>query len=296
MACGGGGGSADISDTITPSIPIPLSDLQLVVPPPSYLTNTENVASFEAMNAFRSSLGLGLWAQNSKLDMAAQNHVNYEVLHHVFGHAEVLGLPGFTGVDATERAAYVGYMANWVGELGAGIGAEGVNALVNSVYHRSGLMNQSMSEVGIANSTDPTYQVQSISFSNALKTQHNAPDYVAVYPLDQQTNVPLTMVAETVDPFPTIASPSSPISFISAAGTKLEVIHFTVTAQGAVTPLSTQLITQDNDPNPGYLPSHEAYIVGMTPFSPNTVYNVSFVGAVNNVQINKEWSFTTASQ
>ncbi len=302
LAACGGGGDAGVSEGENggskwnpPVTPIPISqpsDLQLTVPTPTYAENSDNLATFNAINQFRSSLGLGLLAQNTKLDAAAMNHVDYEVLHHVFGHDEIRGYAGFTGVDATERAAYAGYMARWVGDLGAGVGKAGVAAFINSVYHRGSLMNQQISEVGIANAADST--VQFISVSDALRTQRNAPDFIAVYPLDGQTALPLAMGNETPKPFPSITLPSSPISFVSAHGTTLKVTRFTVTAQGDAAPLTTQLITKESDPNVIYLSSNEAYIAGVDPFLPNTVYNVSFVGKVDNLDVSKTWSFTTA--
>jgi len=301
-ACGGGGSSgSNISgETNPPAIPSDVKQsehLQLTVPTPNYDVNAENLASFNAINKFRASLGLGLWAQNTKLDLAAQNHVEYEVLHKVFGHYETKGLAGFTGYDPNERAVYVGYAPNWVGEVAVtGTGQEGIEALINSVYHRSGLMNQEKSEVGIANSSDQLFPVQCVNFSNAKGSQNNSPDFIAVYPLNNQINVPTFMILETPDPFPSLKFPGSPISFASVAGSKLKVISFTVTQQGFPMPLITQLITQDNDPNPGHLPAHEAYISGVERFLPNTTYIVHFEGFIDAKPTKRDWSFTTGDQ
>lgn len=301
-ACGGGGSneSSEGGTTLSPVTPprvIEPSDLQLTVPTPTYGANSANLASFNAINEFRASLGLGLWAQNTKLDMAAQNHVDYLVGNNIYsGHGELKELNGFTGVDATKRAAYIGYIANWVGEVGTpGVGILGINSLIDTVYHRSALMNQQMTEVGIANSANPHLTTQWINFSNATKKQNNESNFIAVYPLNGQQNVSLLMMGESINPFPSIPFPSLPISFISAEGTKLTVTSFTVTVQGHLIPLITRLITKENDINQGYLPAHEAYIAGIEPFLPNTVYNVSFVGKVNEMNVSKNWSFTTGN-
>ena len=309
MACGGGSGSHSATggtgntsgsgDDVVVSPPIPpvqKEDLQTVVPVPTYDVNSANFSSFNEINAFRASLGLGLWSQNLLLDKAAKNHVDYELLNREYGHDETPGKPGFTGVDATERAVFAGYSSSyWVGDLGtATVGS--VRTLINTVYHRSYLMSQEMSEVGIANSPNPTDPVQFISFSNALKIQSNASDYQAVYPLDGQTNVPVFMMGESVDPFPEIPLPSSPISFASVAGSKLSVTHFTVTQEGQDSPLPTQLRTQDNDPNPGYLPAHEAYLVGIVPFATYTTYQVHFDGLIDSTPVSRDWHFTTSAR
>ncbi len=299
-ACGGGTANIDQGGPNPPFIPPNPSQtehLQTVVPPPTYGANTDNLTSFNAINQFRASLGLGLWAQNSKLDRAAQNHVDYEVRNKTFGHYETKGLAGFTGVGPADRAAFVGYITNSIGELAiTWNGSGGIEDLINSVYHRSGLMNQQITEVGIGNSADLQFPAQCVDFSNAKNSQNNSPTFIAVYPLNDQKNVPTFMTRETPDPIPAILSPSSPISYASVAGSKLVVTKFIVTRQGTSNPLITQLITKDIDPNLGLIPSHEAYIVGVEPFLPDTTYNVHFEGLIDATPIKRNWHFTTGAK
>ncbi|BDT60186.1 hypothetical protein MasN3_36800 [Massilia varians] len=87
-ACGGGGGergspSPPVSTNPTPPVvtsppATPEQDLQTSVPIPTYAANSEELAFFNAYNEFRSQAGLGKLAQNTKLDLAAKNHLNYQ--------------------------------------------------------------------------------------------------------------------------------------------------------------------------------------------------------------------------
>ena len=68
-ACGGGGGSdaaapSIVTNPTTPTVPPVLtSDLQTVVPAPTYAANAPELQIFEAYNSFRNTLGLGLLLQ-----------------------------------------------------------------------------------------------------------------------------------------------------------------------------------------------------------------------------------------
>jgi len=269
--------------------------LQTTVPTPSYPVGSANLDTFNAINTFRQSLGLGLWAQNAHLDQAAQNHVNYEVANNVLSDVETNGLPDFTGATVLNRVLYTGYNGNGVGEVGSSIGGSAaVAGLINTVYHRSGLMNQSAIQVGIANSSDASDPVSVVNYGYLSSMQSNAPGFTAYYPLNGQTGVNLFIYPEDIIAFPNLTLPSSPISFISALGTELLVTSFTVTEAGASAPLPSSYLTDDNDPN-DTLDSNEAYLVGNAQFSPNTKYNVTFTGTVNGEPVFAQWSFTTGA-
>ena len=322
-ACGGGGGSTASTAPVVPTPPpvvtppTPASDLQLTVAAPTYATGSQELAFFNQYNDFRAKLGLGLLAQNAKLDTADKNHLNYIVTNsdvdfsaidpatgRPYFHLESATRAGFTGVTELDRAKFAQYSGVYVGESGAygsGNGASAaLNDLIGSVYHRAGLMFQFPREMGIAVGTDK-FQTMVITFAYQSSQQFNASNYFGAYPADKQTNVPLIAARETPNPFPDLAytdyatKTSYPVNVVSEASTTLAVTTFTITEAGQTAPIDARLLTKQTDPNK-QLAQNTAFLVGKAPFKANTTYNVAFTGTVNGANVTKNWSFTTAAQ
>lgn len=333
-ACGGGGGGGSSSPAApvatTPTVPVtPVTppapvvipgDLQTTVPALTYATSSEEFAYVSALNTFRALVGLGLLAQNTLLDQAAQNHLKYVLTNDAnnggtvvmsdidpatgrnYFHIESASKPLFTGVQELDRAKAVGYTGTYVGEEGMFGGGKGAQAafasVVSTIYHRAGLMYQGLREVGIAAGTDKSQTfVLEMGYG---KPQTNASDFLGAYPADKQTSVGLSTGVELPNPFPELSTSNAdfptktgyPISVISKEGMRLEVLTFTVTEAGTSTPLAARVLTADNDSN-RYLASNIAYLVANAPFKSNTTYSVAFAGRVNNNLVNKTWTFTT---
>lgn len=309
-ACGGGGGSTSTTPpvsqtcangaldypTCTPGVTP--AKLQTSVPTPTYSAASEEVLAFNEINSFRKAVGLGLLAQNVKLDVSAQNHVNYVANTQIIGHDEVASKTGFTGVTAQDRANFAGYNAG-VGEVVAGNGAvAAVRSLINSVYHRDILLLQPIVDIGIG--TNQTWVKPVVIDFGFGGKQNNASNFVTTYPLNGQANLPLAMNPEAPSPLADVSgnafgtSTSSPISFYAAYGTTVSVNSFTVTKDGQNSPLPMKLITASNDINK-MVDTNTAHLLGSSPFAANTKYNVSFNGTVNGVAVSKTWSFTTGS-
>lgn len=329
-ACGGGGGGSATSvappggtpPVVTPPVvtpPVvspPPSDIQTSVPAPSYLAGSQELAFFTIFNDFRSKLGLGLLAQNTKLDAANQNHVKYLMSNadvdfsavdpktgRPYFHLEDASRPNYTGTTELDRANFAQYSGVYVGEFGGygkGQGAAiAITDLIATVYHRAGLMFQFPREIGIAVANDRNQTiVATVAFSSSQ--QFNASNFFGTYPADKQTNVPRTAYIETPNPFPEVAyadfgtKTSFPINVVAANNAKLAVTTFTVTEAGQAAAHDVRLLTKDSDPNK-LLAGNTAYLVGKSPFKPNTTYNVSFSGFVDGSAVTKEWSFTTGS-
>jgi hypothetical protein len=319
--CGGGGGGGGSTSAppvvVTPTIPAaPIQDLQTTVPAPTYAANSEELAFFTAYNAFRAQAGLGLLAQNTKLDLAAQNHLKYQVQNtdldlfatdpatgRAVFHIESPARPGFTGVQELDRAKFAQYPGLYAGESGSfGLGngaAKAFGDLLATVYHRAGLMYQAPRDIGITVGSDKN-QTVIVEFGYETKGQFNAVTYFGSYPSDKQTGVRLVAASELPNPFPDVAlsdyptKTSYPVSVVSAEGTTLTVTSFTVTEAGQAAALGARLITKDTDPNKFVL-GNIAVLVGKAPFKANTVYNVAFSGAVNGAAMTKSWSFGTGS-
>lgn len=326
-ACGGGGSDGGSAPPVatnptppvvtTPTPPAaPEQDLQTSVPAPTYAANSEELAFFNAYNEFRSQAGLGKLAQNTKLDLAAKNHLNYQMQNtdldlfatdpatgRAVFHIESASRPGFTGVQELDRAKFAQYAGPYVGETGSfGLGKGASKAfgdLLATVYHRAAFMYQSPRDIGIVVGTDKN-QTVIVEFGYETKKQFNASNYFGSYPADKQTGVRLVAATELPNPFSDITldeystKTSYPVNVVSAEGTTMEVVSFTMTEAGQSTPLDARLITKANDPNK-YVAANTAFLVGKAPFKANTVYNVVFSGTINGVAVNKSWSFTTGS-
>ncbi len=328
-ACGGGGGSDAaappiatnpttpiVTNPTTPTVPPVLtSDLQTVVPAPTYAANAPELQIFEAYNSFRKTLGLGLLVQDARLDATAQNSLKYQALNpdvdrfaidpksgRPWFHIQDPLRPGFTGVNELDRARHAQYPGSYVGENGSFAYQSPRGAfddLIATVYHRYGLMWQFPRDIGIAVGSDVDRTVI-MEFGYQSKVQFNDRNYFSFYPGDQQQGVGLAMRAEIPSPVPGLSlnefstRTSYPINVVAETNSVLLVSSFTVTEAGASTPLAVTLLTKANDPNK-YLSGNAAFLFGNAPFKPGTTYRVAFVGTLNGVSLTKNWSFTTRS-
>jgi uncharacterized protein YkwD len=328
-ACSGGGGSTVSAPTAptTPTTPtgptapiVTPGDTQTTVPALTYAPGSQEFQFVTALNAFRSQVGLGLLAQNAKLDTASANHLGYLLTNDINNggtvnlntfdpvtgrsmlHIENPLLLKFTGVQEADRAKFASYDGSYTGEevtFGGGQGgAVALGTLVQTVYHRAGLMLQNVREIGAAVGTDRS---QTVVMELGLKTNQSvASDYVGVYPTNRQTGIALHAYVEAPNPYPELSTAnddfptktSFPVSISVVAGNTISVTSFTVTEAGQTTPLDARLMTRANDPN-AYLGGNVAFLTAKTPFKSNTVYNVKFSGTNNGANLTKEWLFTT---
>ncbi|OON62471.1 hypothetical protein B0920_03155 [Massilia sp. KIM] len=284
----------------------------------NYVAGSSEDIAFKKLNAFRASQGLGPVNQDVRIDAAARSHAAYVTMNQSGAdpHNEVVGKPGFTGVTVQDRLKAAGYASTRSSEViafslqSSNPDTSAVDNLINSVYHRSAMMIQGLTHVGISgeNANSPLY-----ANFGAIKLQNNAGDFVSFYPTNQQTGVWLTHSLESPNPFyqemdmtqaNMCLKTSSPISVVSETSTALTVTSFTVTEDGQAMPLAARLITKSTSTQDTiYLPANEAYLIGKAPFKPNTKYNVRFIGnatgpatgTTNGLIVDKSWSFTTGS-
>ena len=326
VACGGNSGGGDnsastsLSTPSTPSTPtgptVTPGNLQTTVPTPTYAAGSQELVFYTAFNSFRQSLGLGLLAQNAKLDMADQNHLKYLMtntdlnlssIDPVTGrpqfHIEDPQRPGFTGVQELDRANYTQYGGVYVGEegsYGSGQGsAKALAGLIGGIYHRAGLMFQGPRDFGIAVGTD-ALQTTVMTLGYVSTPQTNASDFFGTYPQANQTGVGLSASEELPNPYPDLSNADLatktgyPINVVSKENTTLTVTTFTVTEAGQSTPMEARLFTAASDPNKE-LAANTAFLVAKISFKPNTGYTVNFVGTANGTNVTKTWSFTTGT-
>lgn len=173
--------------------------------------SSERSDGFNYLNALRNGAGLISYGANSKLDDAAQNHINYLITNNEFGHGETSGLPGFTGASPSARLTYTNYSWTSIGEnisAGSDTTNEAIDGLFSAIYHRFGFLDFNNNEVGIGLSYDDSYAYGSAhgfdmaNSGNVLTTRQLNPKYV-LWPYQNYNNAQTSFNnSESPDPTP----------------------------------------------------------------------------------------------
>ena len=93
VACGGGGGGGESAGSVTPGpivvAPPPAvldTSIMTSVPAATYAAGTGERVAYDLLNAERQRCGLGLLAQNTKLDSAAAAQLKYSISNNTLTH------------------------------------------------------------------------------------------------------------------------------------------------------------------------------------------------------------------
>lgn len=322
-ACGGGGrgGAAPASPpaptpapapSSAPDPPVPIA-AQLTVPAPVGY-DADRLAAFDRLNAIRLSAGLGMLAQNVSMDQAAQAHAQWMVVNDSFTHEELSGTVGFTGTNWARRDETFGYVPLAGDEVmtAPAHGAEGVDGLINTLYHRAAMLAFEPVDVGLgwtdgvaAHVAMPLVIDMTRPGTDAARGLGQAAQAsirgVAIWPLDGAVGVPLRLGLESPNPVPTqrISTLGTPVSLTVAESRTISADSFVLTdrATGAVVP--TRIVTNQDDPN-FLLPESFIAAIPLAALSPRTTYSVSFSGKTvgfpsGSIEaLTRLWSFTTA--
>jgi hypothetical protein len=321
-ACGNGGGGETAvpppppppasSPAPTPAAPIAA---QLTVPAPVGY-DAERLAAFNRLNEIRLSAGLGMLAQSTAMDQAAQAHADWMIANDSFTHEETAGTPGFTGLNWPRRDEAFGYVPIEGIEVMTGPvhGAQGVDLLINTVYHRAGMLAFEPVDLGIgwssgaaANVSMPLVIDITRPGTDVVRGLGQAPQAsihgVEVWPVDGAREVPLRLGLEIPNPVPSqdVLTLGTPISIIVDEIKTISVTTFVVTNSTSSTVVPARILTSQNDPNL-FVPASFVAVIPLSALAPNTSYRVVFSGtAVDRLsgafeQIDRTWSFMTASQ
>jgi len=341
-ACGGGGGSSApaASGTTTPVAPvsggsgtltttqptIPSGTVPIITaaaPTPTYAVGSEELAAFNQINLARSTCGFGTVRQNTLIDLAAFNHINWMAYNNIISHNEISNTTGFTGLTVGSRFNYVGY-TNWAqgGEVltqtnasvKAGYGLQFTRALLAAPYHLMGLADR-YSEVGISVKTSgPTGSGADIAYPGSAVSTWLVADLGAspTYPLQSQTTTDvLTYPCQGVTNTATGASNESPnpIANRNLATSPIGQPVIIQVQQGQVLTITTSSIvttigsnpvqiattlTSANDAN--YMTAaNKAIIIPNAPLAANTQYTVTIQGTNNGALFTKSFTFTTGA-
>jgi uncharacterized protein YkwD len=323
--CGGGGdGTAPATTSTTTQSPAPAVDVYSYEPPaPTYAPGSYELTAFNLLNAERSRCGFGKLKQSVKLDQAAHNHAQWIMLNNfTVSHNEQPGTPGFTGVNAADRAFAVGYDGYVGEEAGAAskndsttgnIGEAWIRLLLSTPIHGSGLVSPGYgSDFGIGfsdASPDPLWASLRAGdlLTGNLKSEWDAdaqraasayaPGEVKTYPCDGTVGIMTKIANEIPNPVPDRNLATNPtgsaIVVLSAPGTTLKLggstlIHI---ASGAGVPMRAGVTdgvgsVVNLGPDTGfYLPD--------VPLAPNARYQFTFSGTVDGKPFTKTFSFET---
>lgn len=297
-ACGGGTSSDQNSSSTAQVMPdqvIPAALQQAI--PANYPANSQQSQILTAINGYRLKMGLGPLNQNTYLDQAAANHQVYLSQSWINGieeyaAAEIAGRTGFTGTYPLDRAKAAGWeQASEVLESQI----YGVVDFQSNSSTRQYIMNETITDVGIAANTNG---ITILEFGYAGSGQTNASDYIGTYPINGETEIPITsgylMVYKSNIAPDACTTNSYPISLQSQISTYLTLKSFTVRESGSTVDLPAYILRPGSSAYP-----HEAFWVGNAPFKPYTTYNVHFIGRVGGGKagtgflVDKSWNFTT---
>lgn len=290
------------------------------IPPPDATTPASGVAGVDAnapvlthdvaadgrnwINYRRAQVGMPALTRNSRIDIAAQSHSDYQRINNVVSHEQTAGKEGFTGVRLQDRLAAAGYVvdANNPNAIGEVISASSNDSgfymaeeLITAIYHRFVIFEPVFKEIGsgaAATSAGYHYFTADFAANNGLGAGLAA-GTVATWPFSGQTGVPANFYSdyEEPDPVPDVNEVGYPVSVHTNLNRTLTVQSFTIRAHGVSGALPARLLTEDTDANTST--ASVAAIVPLAPLAAATTYDVAFDGAVDGAAISRSWSFTT---
>jgi uncharacterized protein YkwD len=295
-ACGGGGDSSSGTSSTTSN---PLA--QEANAPAA--TGNVGLDGLNWINFRRAQAGLPQLARNGLIDTAALNHSTYLRINNFpdLTHTEIVGKPGFTGVDVLDRLNAAGYhfapAAYIYGEVIASAGDSSgfslAEQLMAAIYHRFLMLEPMFKEIGAGAATNDagyTYFTADFAANNGYGPGLGRGKIIG-YPFDGQTNVPVNFFSdqEVPDPVPNQNEVGYPVSVHGDLAGSVQVQSFTLRPRGG-TNLAVRLLSAPADSE---TPASAAAIVPLAVLSANTTYDASFNGTVDGVSVARNWSFTT---
>jgi uncharacterized protein YkwD len=262
---------------------------------------TGDVASdgFNWFNYRRQQAGLPALRRNSTIDRAAAAHANYQQANNLVTHDETPGQPGYTGATSMQRLQAAGVPLNPAGfsdgeVIAASSDKDGFSAaegLMAAIYHRFVILQPVFDEAGAGTAVRSggyTWLDVNFIFNQPVTTQTGR---LILWPYPQQKNVIVNFFSdqESPDPVPQSDEVGYPVSVHADIGATVLVDSFTIRPTGEA-PLATRLLESATDTE---TPHSAAAIIPLLPLRAATNYDVEFIGTVDGVAVNRQWSFMT---
>ncbi len=291
-SCGGGGG--DGGNTQGQQDPPPtIAPPAQVVPTPSY-ADAHRLEAFQRTNEIRKNLGLGLFAQNEKVDIAAQAHAKY-LAQNGGSHTEDPSKPGFTGVRSSDRVEAAGYSASAGSEVltyAPGTGADQVDVLMNTLYHRLPFVAYDLVHVGVGSAVsmnDRANYVSVLVFTRPLGSLGQEAPTVPYVVWPMRNSVISRGTTENENPPPPGAG--YPITINFDPRKVISVSKFEIRENGTSV-LPASVLTAENDPF-SLIPRSTVALSPRDPLKAATGFAVLWEGTVDGVPLSVTWGFST---
>ena len=314
-ACGGGGGAgapapATATGAAAPA-PITLPSAPVAA---GYAAGSQQGEAFALLNSERVKCGFGSLAKSAALDAAAGGHANFLAENGTsYGHYEVAGLPGFTGVSEQHRAGAQGYLDPVAAVLAVSNGTLAasqartipvqVRDILAAPYHLLGAIDD-YSEVGVGYAskvTNGNQEKKALNFTLGKPgTKPLDAAQVYTYPCEGSTSVNWQLANETPSPIPLNLAQDyklygSPIAVKLRTGRVLSLTSVTLTPAAGGTAVAAQIVDLSNTPRPDLMRADSAYLLPTSPLTPGISYTVQLAGTSDGVAFTKSFTFTTSN-
>lgn len=227
---------------------------------------------------------------DAALQEAAQAHAAYYAENGFTGHHQSPTGAGFTGATPADRIKAAGFTGMCSAESASSISHDpvaSVDALVNSVYHRTIMFHPALTLVGYGQSVGGSV----FNFGGCLNGMPDV-DRLYVYPGDGQVDVPTDFLPKTErpNPLPDVAGlVGSPISVGVSPWLEgpVAITRVQIVDQAGV-PLSYRRVDDDS----------WAYFMTELPLGAGQTFTVSITGIATGSEVGafkRTWSFSTRS-
>jgi hypothetical protein len=277
--------------------------------------NTDLQTAYQNINTPKSTCGLGLYAYNADIAVAAVNHSNYiaaNVVAHpdALSHTETSSYLDYTGVTPSDRLSYAGYGNFPAGEVighsevSASPATDAVASLFGTVYHMTIMMDSGSFDIGIGAAATQVEGTTFVTIDTGNKLnyyQDIGPSDLATYPCGGQA-ISLQYQSNTSDETPNplpghnySANPvGQPILVAIQHGRTIAISSMTLTAANGTTISAAAILTGTNDPNKE-LELNQAVFIPSAPLTVGTSYTVVVNGTNDGVAFSRTFTFSTTA-
>jgi uncharacterized protein YkwD len=225
---------------------------------------------------------------------AARNHSSYIGQNGwTLTHQEVMGKPGYTGVQFWDRLSYAGYKGSAAFEVvhstaDAHEAITGQNGWINTLYHRIPFVNYGTLDFGFGAATGGG-QTSTVDFGSGNSASKTA---LTTWPPDGDTGVWTTFhnAWESPNPLPNQQVAGYPIS-VTGGGALAVTVH-DITEGG--NPVDHVMMNAANDPVK-FIPQTQVYLIPKAVLKKSTKYTTHVTGTVSGSAFDVTVSFTTGS-
>jgi len=267
----------------------------------------EKNQGFTYLNGLRTGAGLIPFNWDNALETAAQDHAEYLILNNTFGHSEVDGNDGFTGVNPWNRGDAAGYspMTFYGENLSGGDDTiyDSIDGLFTGIYHRFGFLTLNQDDIGIGIKTDAGYAYHSVynydmGNHESIASTQQLNTKTVLWPHVGFTNA-LTSFNNTESPDPLPECPTygiagNPISveFNPAKNDAVTMNTFRLFASDGSQISNTKILTEATDPA-NHLSDKQFVLFPLTSLSVDSRYRVEFNYTESGTAKTLNWHFNT---